>query len=236
MSGRVRLVGLTTYRQQAKWASWDRPAAVVNASYVDCVATAGGRPVLLPPSEGEGASEESESEVARALDALVVIGGADVDPSRYGTERGVHTQATQPWRDENELRLMSAFIAEGKPVLGICRGAQILNTLLGGTLLQHLPDVTGSTKHQPAPGVFGDTEVRAEPGTQVAKAMGDAFVVKCCHHQAVDKLGEGLRVAARSSDGVVEAVECDFGFVVGAQWHPEEAGDTRLFRALVEAC
>jgi putative glutamine amidotransferase len=230
------VVGLTTYRQQAKWASWDRPGAIVNASYVDCVANAGARPVLLPPSEGAGVSEDSESEVARVLDALIIIGGADVEPSRYGAQRDDHTVATQPWRDENELRLVAAFIEAGKPVLGICRGAQILNTFLGGTLIQHLPDVTGRTTHQPAPGVFGDTEVHSEAGTRVAKAMGEVFVVKCCHHQAVDTLGEGLRVVARSSDGVVEAVELDQGFVVGAQWHPEEAGDTRLFRALVEAC
>jgi putative glutamine amidotransferase len=124
----------------------------------------------------------------------------------------------------------------GKPVLGVCRGTQILNTFLGGTLHQHLPALTGDSVHQPGPGEFGEVDVKSVAGSRVGKVMGESFSVACSHHQAIDKLGEGLTVTARSEDGVVEAVELATGFVVGVQWHPEQQGDNRLFGALVEAC
>ena len=244
----VPLVGVTTYRQHASWASWDRPGAVVATSYVDCVSDGGGRAVMLPPLEGPGvrsyavASASAEDAAAAAmavaerLDALVLVGGADVDPASYGESRSEETVETHPWRDENELRLVECFLNAGKPVLGICRGTQILNTFLGGTLHQHIPDVIGSSAHQPGPGEFGEVKVRSEPDSRVSRIIGDSFSVLCSHHQAIDRLGSGLVVTARSDDGVVEAVELDSGFVVGVQWHPEESADARLFRALVEAC
>jgi putative glutamine amidotransferase len=245
----VPLVGVTTYRQQASWATWDRPAAVVTTSYVDCVSDGGGRAVLLPPLDGPGAradsgpadsvrveAAEAAQSVAERLDALVLVGGADVDPSCYGGERSDKTIQTHPWRDENELRLLECFLQARKPVLGVCRGAQILNTFYGGTLFQHLPDVIGSSAHQPGPGEFGEVKVHSEHDSRVYRIIGDSFGVLCSHHQAIDRLGSGLVVTARSDDGVVEAVELDSGFVVGVQWHPEQSGDARLFRALVEAC
>ena len=243
----VPVVGVTAYRQQASWASWNRPGAVVATSYVDCVSVAGARPVTLPPTEGPGAlpgvhgavsglAAEAALSLASRLDALVLVGGADVDPSRYGERRLEATAETHPWRDENELRLLESFLSMDKPVLGVCRGAQVLNVFLGGTLYQHLPDVIGSTSHQPRPGEFGEVKVRAETGSKVALAVGEAFSVLCSHHQAIDRVGRGLSVTARADDGIVEAVELDSGFCVGVQWHPEESGDARLFRALVEAC
>jgi len=237
-------VGVTTYRQQASWGTWDRPGAVVQTSYVDCVSSSGGRAVMLPPLEGPGELagslgpqlSDAAAEVAARLDALVLVGGADVDPSRYGEKRSAKTVETHPWRDENEIRLLDCFLQAGKPVLGVCRGAQVLNSFLGGTLFQHLPDVIGSSVHQPGPGEFGEVKISSEPGSTVSRVIGDTFSVLCSHHQAMDRLGSGLAVTARSEDGVVEAVELASGFVVGVQWHPEQSGDTRLFRALVEAC
>jgi putative glutamine amidotransferase len=230
------LIGLSTYRQQATWGSWERRAAILQVAYVDCVAEAGGRPVMLPPADGPGASARSAELLAQRLDALVLVGGADVDPSRYGAQRDNATGAAHPWRDDNELALLGAFLESRRPVLGICRGTQILNSFLGGTLHQHLPDVTGSKDHQPLPGEFGEVRVLTEPGSVVASVMGEGFSVACSHHQAIDVLGTGLAVTARSEDGVIEAVELGSGFVVGVQWHPEQKADTRLFRALVEAC
>jgi len=236
----VPLIGLTTYRQHATWGSWDREAAVLQTSYIDCVAVAGGRPLLLPPGIGLGVAGDSAASVADRLDGLVVVGGADVEPSRYGAERRPETEITHPWRDDNEIRLVDAFLEAGKPVLGVCRGAQILNTVFGGTLNQHVPDTLGHTVHQPGPGQFGETKVRAVRGSKVAEAMGGSFSVLCSHHQAIERLGAGLVVTAQSEDGdVIEAVELKepgAGFVVGVQWHPEQSEDTRLFRALVDAC
>jgi gamma-glutamyl-gamma-aminobutyrate hydrolase PuuD len=199
---------------------------------------------MLPPLSGPGAPDdgaaselsEAAGELARRLDALVLVGGADVDPSAYDRSASKETTETHPWRDENELRILECFLEAGKPVLGVCRGTQILNTFLGGTLHQHVPDVTGSSAHQPRPGEFGEVTIKSTPGSRVAMAVGESSSVLCSHHQAIDDLGRGLVVVARADDGVVEAVELDSGFVVGVQWHPEESGDTRLFRALVEAC
>ena len=245
----VPLVAVTTYRQQATWASWDRPGAVVATSYIDCVSGAGGRPLMLPPLRGPGAALGDEAsplgaagpgqaarDIASRLDALVLVGGADVDPSAYGQIPSEETTETHPWRDENELAILECFLEAGKPILAVCRGTQILNTLLGGTLHQHVPDVTGSSAHQPRPGEFGEVKIKSTPGSRVAQAVGESTSVLCSHHQAIDDLGRGLVVVARADDGVVEAVELESGFVVGVQWHPEESGDTRLFKALVDAC
>jgi putative glutamine amidotransferase len=191
---------------------------------------------MLPPAVGPGASNGSAARVAAKLDALVLVGGADLDPALYGAQRDPETGEAQPLRDHNELALLEGFMNAGKPVLGVCRGTQLLNSFLGGTLHQHLPEITGNRRHQPGPGRFGDTFVKAEPGSNVAKAMGETFTVACSHHQAIDVLGRGLVVTAWSDEGVTEAVELDRGFVVGVQWHPEQLDDTRLFTGLVSAC
>jgi gamma-glutamyl-gamma-aminobutyrate hydrolase PuuD len=230
------LVGVTTYRQQAAWGPWDRLAEVLPASYAECVADAGGRPVLLPPCDGPGAGDDSAPGVVDALDALVLVGGGDLDPARYGQAPHAATGAIDPGRDANELALLDAALRQDVPVLAICRGMQVLNVLLEGTLVQHLPDVVGHLGHQPDRGCFGPTEVTTEPGSILAKVVGESGTVSCSHHQAVDRVGTGLSVVARASDGTVEALELPSRrFVVGVQWHPEEDRDLRLFEALVGA-
>jgi putative glutamine amidotransferase len=139
-------------------------------------------------------------------------------------------------RDESERSLLGAALEADLPVLAICRGMQVLNVHLGGSLVQHIPDITGHSGHQPEAGCFGTTEVRAEAGSVVSKVLGESFTVRCSHHQAVGRVGAGLVVTARASDGLIEAVELPSArFVVGVEWHPEEDGDLRLFAALVGA-
>jgi gamma-glutamyl-gamma-aminobutyrate hydrolase PuuD len=230
------IVGVTTYHQKASWGPWDRMAAVLPASYIDTVAAAGACPVLLAPSEGGVGVDEVASSVVGAIDALVLVGGADIDPARYGQAPDPATAGVDPQRDASELALLRAALAVDLPVLAVCRGMQLLDVALGGSLFQHVPDVVGHDGHQPARGCFADVEVTTSAGSAVAKILGDKTTVTCSHHQAIDRLGDGLAVTARSADGLVEAVELSGArFVVGVQWHPEEHGDRRLFAALVEA-
>ena len=232
---RVPIVGVTTYRHQASWGAWDRPAAVLPASYVDTVAAAGGSPVLLPPYLSAPAEGTASSIVAR-LDALVLVGGGDVDPGCYGREPHPATAGVDPGRDATELGLLGAALDAELPVLAICRGMQVLNVYLEGTLVQHVPDVVGHEGHRPGAGFFAAVEVVTEAGSMVAKIWGETTTVRCSHHQAIDVLGRGLVVTARSADGLIEAVELpEARFVVGVQWHPEEDLDRRPFRALLDA-
>jgi len=230
------VVGVTTYRQQAVWGPWDRLAAVLPATYLERVAAAGARPVLLPPCAANGGGADAASAVVDAIDALVLVGGGDVDPARYGQPTHPATSAVDPVRDADELAVLRAALAADLPVLAICRGMQLLNVQLGGTLVQHVPDVVGHDGHQPARGCFADVEVTTEPGSVVAEILGETATVRCSHHQAVDRLGDGLVVSARSADGLAEAVELPVArFVVGVQWHPEEVPDLRLFEAVASA-
>jgi gamma-glutamyl-gamma-aminobutyrate hydrolase PuuD len=139
-------------------------------------------------------------------------------------------------RDASERALVAEALRTDLPVLAICRGAQLLNVHLGGDLVQHLPDVIGTTAHQPAPGAFGEITVMTEPGTRINCIVGDQLQVLCSHHQAMGTVGKDLDVTARAPDGVVEAIELPGPrFVVGVQWHPEERGGAPLFDALVDA-
>jgi putative glutamine amidotransferase len=234
--GTTPLVGVTTYRQDASWGPWQRPAAVLPVSYVDCVAEVGGRPLLLPPSEGPGGDDASAADVVAVLDALVLVGGGDVDPGRYGAVPHPVTSGVNRRRDDNEFALLGAALDAGIPVLAICRGMQVLNVHLGGTLVQHVPDSVGHAGHQPEVGCFGTIEVRIEPGSRLAKTLPDSVTVRCSHHQAVDRLGRGLVATAWAPDGVVEGVELSSAaFVVGVEWHPEQDGDVSLFEALVRS-
>jgi gamma-glutamyl-gamma-aminobutyrate hydrolase PuuD len=223
------VVGITTYAETARWGVWNCPAVLVPADYVRQVSGAGGVPVLLPPIAGD-------AEVLDRLDALVVAGGADVDPARYGAERSPRTGPAQPHRDDAELALLAAALERDLPVLAVCRGLQLLTVLRGGTLVQHLPDVVGSDVHVPSPGTYGDNEVRIEPGSTLAGLLGADATWACHHHQAVDALGEGLRAVAWAADGTVEAAElAGARFVLGVQGHPEVGDDARLFAGLVTA-
>lgn len=238
------LVGVTTYHAEASWGPWRRPAALVPSSYFELVAAAGGRPVLLPPCRSSpGGPSAGAAEVAASLDALVLIGGGDLDPTSYGAPAHPQVAGVTAGRDLSEAALLAAALGADLPVLAICRGLQILNVHLGGTLLQHLPDVLGHRGHQPAAGQFADVVVETVAGTVTAAVIGEKETVRCSHHQGIDRLGQGLVVSARSveagagdGEGVVEAAELrGRRFVVGVQWHPEESGDVRLFDALVAA-
>lgn len=230
VSERRPRIGLTTYHEVASWGVWERPAAIVPQVYVDAVLRAGGSPVLLPVG--------CDDDVVAVLDGLVVIGGADIDPASYGAEPHPRTTGTRPARDAHELAVVRAALALDLPLLAVCRGAQLLNVVFGGTLQQHLPDECGHEGHRPAPAVFGETVVRTEPDSLLATVLGDQTRVPCYHHQSLDRVAAGLRVTARAADGTTEAVEplASAGWVLGVQWHPEEdAGDNRLFDAHVRA-
>jgi putative glutamine amidotransferase len=233
----VPLIGVSTYVADARWGSWERRAAVLPAPYFELVAAAGGRPLLLPPpgtapdGPGQGADE-----VIAVLDGLVLTGGGDVDPLAYGEQPDPQVAGVDTNRDASERALLQAALRADLPVLAICRGCQVLNVELGGTLHQHLPDVVGHSAHRSAPYVFGDVEVDTEPGSLAALVFGETPVVRCSHHQAIRDLGRGLVPTARTHDGVVEAVELPGSrFVLAVQWHPEEGTDQRPFAALVRA-
>lgn len=231
------IIGVTTYLEQAQTGVWDVRAAFLPKVYIDAVTDAGGIAVLLPPQPVDA---QSARRVVETLDGLIVSGGADVDPARYGQAPHPKTGAPRTDRDEWEDALLTAAIEAELPFLGICRGAQMLNVALGGTLIQHLPDVVGTENYQPAPGKFGPMDVSVEPGSTLAELLsqGDTpLPVNVYHHQALDVVADGLTVTARTSDGVIQAVElAGVPFGLGVQWHPEEsAADRRLFAGLVDA-
>ncbi|MFG2131231.1 gamma-glutamyl-gamma-aminobutyrate hydrolase family protein [Streptomyces sp. NPDC048751] len=221
------LIGVSTYLESgARWGVWELEAALLPVGYPRLVQRAGGLAAMLPPD----APEHAAATVAR-LDGLVIAGGPDVDPLRYGAERDPRTGPPARERDAWELALIEAALASGVPLLGICRGMQLLNVALGGTLVQHLEG------HAEVVGVFGGHPVKPVPGTLYAQAVPEETTVPTYHHQAVDRLGAGLLPSAYAADGTVEAVELssDSGWVLGVQWHPEMDEDVRVMRALVTA-
>ena len=233
----VPLIGLTTYVADVRWGSWERRAGVLPQSYFELTAAAGGRPLLVPPpSTAPGGPEAGADQVIAVLDGLVLTGGGDVDPHAYADHADPETGGVDPVRDAGERALLSAALRADLPVLAICRGCQVLNVELGGTLHQHLPDVIGHSAHRSAPFVFGDVDVETVPGSLAAEVFGRKPTVRCSHHQAIARLGRGLVMTAETGDGVTEAVELQGArFVLGVQWHPEEQADGRPFDALVRA-
>jgi putative glutamine amidotransferase len=224
------LIGLSTYREQARWGVWDQPADLLPTLYADSVARAGGVPVLLPPQD----PAQAETVIAR-LDGLVISGGADVDPGRYGADPHPQTVSWRTDRDAWELALLEAADARGIPVLGICRGMQVMAVHRGGVLDQHVPDAVGHETHSPGGDVFGDVDVSTESGTRLRMLLGDRQAVGCHHHQSVVK-HPGYRAAAYADDGTLEAMEADGDrFEVAVQWHPETRADAGLFAGLVAA-
>ncbi|GGT72831.1 gamma-glutamyl-gamma-aminobutyrate hydrolase family protein [Streptomyces althioticus] len=225
MSGRP-LIGISTYAESGvRWGVWQLDAALLPAGYPRLVQRAGGLAAMLPPD----APEHAEAVVAR-LDGLVIAGGPDVEPVRYGAEPDPRTGPPARGRDAWELALIAAALERGVPLLGICRGMQLLNVALGGTLIQHVDG------HAEVPGVFGRHPVKPVPGTRYADAVPEEASVPTYHHQAVDRLGRGLIPSAYAEDGTVEAVELPApAWVLGVQWHPEMGDDLRVMRALINA-
>lgn len=221
------LIGVSTYLESgARWGVWELDAVLLPAGYPRLVQRAGGLAALLPPD----APEHAGAAVAR-LDGLVVAGGPDVDPARYGAERSPRTGPPAPERDAWELALIDAALSAGVPLLGVCRGMQLLNVALGGTLVQHLDG------HAEVVGSFGEHPVKPVPGTLYAGIVPEEVTVPTYHHQAVERLGEGLVPSAYAADGTVEAVElpAERGWALGVQWHPEMGEDPRVMAALVAA-
>jgi putative glutamine amidotransferase len=225
------LIGVTSYIEVTRYGVWETLSATLPQVYFDAILRAGGIPVLIPPV-GDG-----HRELVRRLDGLVLSGGADVDPALYGREPHERTRNTRPGRDAFELSLLEQARAAKLPIFAVCRGMQLLNVALGGTLIQHLPDTLGHDEHLPTPGIFGSQTVKTLDDSLVARIVGAEIAVHCHHHQAIDELGNGLRATAWSANGVIEAVENDDEtYLLGVQWHPEEdMADTRLFAALVDA-
>ncbi|MEU6481895.1 gamma-glutamyl-gamma-aminobutyrate hydrolase family protein [Streptomyces sp. NPDC047017] len=225
--GHPPLIGVSTYLETAaRWGVWELEAALLPAGYPRLVQRAGGLAVMLPPD----APGRAATTVAR-LDGLVIAGGPDVNPARYGAERDPRTGPPARARDAWELALIEAALAARVPLLGICRGMQLLNVALGGTLVQHLEG------HAEVVGVFGGHPVTPVPGTRYAAAVPEMTTVPTYHHQAVDRLGEGLIPSAHAADGTIEAIEPppDAPWTLGVQWHPEMGEDERVMRELIRA-
>ena len=235
MSGRSDevVIGIPAVHEPARWSVWSQPAHLVAASYVSSVKRSGAAALLLP------VDERAVELYLDRVDAVLLIGGSDIDPSFYGAERDPRLEATFPERDQFEIALVHAALERELPILGICRGMQVINVALGGTLRQHLVDGSGQTSHRRNRGSFQGTEheVLLEEGSLAARAIGELrHVARCHHHQGVDRLGEGLVVSARSGDGVSEAVEAADGrWLLGLAWHPEADPRSAVFSALAQA-
>lgn len=225
------VIGITCYVEPAHFTVWDDlTVALLPYMYVEQVVRAGGQPVLIPPAG-------DPTELPSRLDGLILAGGGDIDPSRYGEAAHERVGYIRKFRDSAEFGLLTAALSRDIPFLGICRGLQVLNVTLGGSLHQHLPDVVGHEGHSPAPGTFGHLPVKLVPGTRLAGILPDDPLVPHYHHQAIDRLAPGLTVSAHADDGTIEAVELDgHPFALAVQWHPEAAEDCLLFQALIAAC
>jgi putative glutamine amidotransferase len=227
------VVGISSYREPASWGHWQRvPADLLPQRYADAVSRVGGVPVLLPPYT----DASTAASALERLDALVIAGGADVDPARYGQPPGPRTTGWRADRDASELALLDTAADRALPTLGVCRGMQVMAVHARGSLLQHVPDITGHDGHSPGPDVYGPITVHTVDGTRLADLLGRSLTVPCHHHQAVDDPGELAAVGWCPDDRVIEIIEDPSRtFALGVQWHPERTADLRVFSALVEA-
>jgi len=231
------VIGICTALEQARWSVWDEEAMLLPRSYVTAVQRAGGLAVLLPP---DPVATEDPGQLLELIDGLMLAGGADIDPSCYGQEAHPNTTDTVPERDAFEIALVRAAIERDMPVLGICRGMQLINVACGGTLLQHLPERFGHHEHRRVVGSFdgADHNVELREGTLAMRVVGEArHATKSHHHQGIDRLGDGLEVSGVSAmDGLPEAIEvAGARFVLGVQWHPEADETSSVVGALVAA-
>src|SRR5215213_3303767 len=229
-------IGICTALETARWTVWEREAFLLSRLYVDAVHATGALALMIPPDPRNASDPDGVLDV---LDGLVLAGGADVDPASYGGEPHPCTTNTRPERDAAEIALARRAFERELPLLGICRGMQVLNVALGGTLIQHLPDSVGHEDHRRRLGSFDDADhdVRLAPGSLAAHACGDLLHgTKSHHHQGVERLGEGLVASGWSVlDGLVEAIEAqDARWALGVQWHPEADPRSGVIAALVE--
>ena len=231
------MIGICTALERAAWSVWDQEAALLPLSYVEAVQRAGGLAVMLPPDQH---LVEQPTEALELIDAVMLTGGADIDPASYSREPHHETLGTVPERDAFEIALVRAAIERDMPVLGICRGMQLINVACGGTLVQHLPDHYGHHEHRRVLGSFdgADHDVELSEGSAAAAAAGElAHATKSHHHQGVELVGDGLIVTGVSTlDELPEAIELPHRrFVLGVQWHPEADQSSGVIASFVEA-
>jgi putative glutamine amidotransferase len=231
------VIGICTALVRAQWGVWkEREAALLALSYIAAIQRAGGLALMIPP---DGSYEDEPDQLLDLLDGLILAGGNDIDPACYGADPHPETHHILPERDRSELALARRAIERDMPVLGICRGMQLINVALGGTLRQHLPEELGHEEHRRIPGSFdgSDHDVRLTAGSLAARATGEELHnTKSHHHQGVAEIGEGLEVTGISTlDDLPEAIEAPGRrFVLGVQWHPEADERSRVIGALVE--
>ncbi|HKH15127.1 MAG TPA: gamma-glutamyl-gamma-aminobutyrate hydrolase family protein [Solirubrobacterales bacterium] len=228
-------IGICAAVERVRREPWDEVVTMVQRTYPAAVQRAGALALVLPPDESV---RDRPDALLDRIDGLLLAGGADVDPSSYGAVPHPETGVVWPERDCFEIALIRRAIEREMPVLGACRGMQILNVALGGTLHQHLPDVIGTDRHRHTPGVFADHEVTLEPGSLAASAAGgERGLVKSHHHQGIAELGQGLVATGWApDDGLIEAIELPGErYVLGVLWHPEEDEASGVIASLVDA-